>query len=184
MVLAIFRFCKGVAVRRLLRSSRSVLRIAVSMGFRDGLSAIAPPLHRTAVVKLCRDIFAQQMRHFINPRSLVGASPKVKRVPCRDKKHGSYDGDQLYPLGRAYALEGDKAKARAAYEDFFKLWKDADPDIPWRVHLVEAVDAPKATVSGFSVTFASPKSRIFCRLTGRASTRGKSDRATGVDASL
>ena len=33
-------------------------------------------------------------------------------------------------LGRAYALEGDKAKAQAAYEDFFGLWKDADPDIP------------------------------------------------------
>jgi hypothetical protein len=27
-------------------------------------------------------------------------------------------------------LEGDSAKARAAYNDFFTLWKDADPDIP------------------------------------------------------
>jgi len=33
-------------------------------------------------------------------------------------------------LGRAYALAGDNAKARAAYEDFLALWKDADPDIP------------------------------------------------------
>jgi Flp pilus assembly protein TadD/predicted Ser/Thr protein kinase len=33
-------------------------------------------------------------------------------------------------LGRAYALAGDKAKARAAYQDFLTLWKDADPDIP------------------------------------------------------
>ena len=33
-------------------------------------------------------------------------------------------------LGRADALAGDKAKARAAYQDFFNLWKDADPDIP------------------------------------------------------
>ena len=33
-------------------------------------------------------------------------------------------------LGRAFALAGDKAKARAAYSDFFSLWKDADPDIP------------------------------------------------------
>jgi len=33
-------------------------------------------------------------------------------------------------LGRAYAMEGDSAKARAAYEDFLTLWKDADPDIP------------------------------------------------------
>jgi eukaryotic-like serine/threonine-protein kinase len=33
-------------------------------------------------------------------------------------------------LGRAYALTGDATKARAAYQDFFILWKDADPDIP------------------------------------------------------
>jgi tetratricopeptide (TPR) repeat protein len=33
-------------------------------------------------------------------------------------------------LGRAYAMSGDSAKARAAYEDFLTLWKDADPDIP------------------------------------------------------
>jgi eukaryotic-like serine/threonine-protein kinase len=33
-------------------------------------------------------------------------------------------------LGRAYALSGDTAKARTNYQDFFALWKDADPDIP------------------------------------------------------
>jgi hypothetical protein len=33
-------------------------------------------------------------------------------------------------LGRAFALAGDSAKARTAYQDFFALWKDADPDIP------------------------------------------------------
>jgi predicted Zn-dependent protease len=33
-------------------------------------------------------------------------------------------------LGRAYVLSGDKTKARAAYEDFLTLWKDADSDIP------------------------------------------------------
>jgi eukaryotic-like serine/threonine-protein kinase len=33
-------------------------------------------------------------------------------------------------LGRAYVLQGDIPKAKAAYQDFLKLWKDADPDIP------------------------------------------------------
>ena len=33
-------------------------------------------------------------------------------------------------VGRAYALAGDKDKARTAYGDFLTLWKDADPDIP------------------------------------------------------
>ena len=32
-------------------------------------------------------------------------------------------------LGRALALSGDTAKARAAYQDFLNLWNDADPDV-------------------------------------------------------
>ena len=43
--------------------------------------------------------------------------------------------DPLVPLShlglaRAYAQQGDKANSRVAYQDFFGLWKDADPDIP------------------------------------------------------
>jgi tetratricopeptide (TPR) repeat protein len=33
-------------------------------------------------------------------------------------------------LGRAYALAGDSAKSKTAYQEFLTLWKDADPDIP------------------------------------------------------
>jgi len=33
-------------------------------------------------------------------------------------------------IARAQALQGDTAKARIAYEDFFNLWQDADPDVP------------------------------------------------------
>jgi hypothetical protein len=33
-------------------------------------------------------------------------------------------------IARAYAVSGDAAKARAAYQDFLALWKDANPDIP------------------------------------------------------
>jgi tetratricopeptide (TPR) repeat protein len=33
-------------------------------------------------------------------------------------------------LARALALSGDTAKSRKTYQDFFALWKDADPDIP------------------------------------------------------
>src|SRR6266850_2174549 len=41
----------------------------------------------------------------------------------------------LYPLAyvglaRGAVLQGDTAKARKAYQDFFALWKDADPDNP------------------------------------------------------
>jgi hypothetical protein len=33
-------------------------------------------------------------------------------------------------LARAYAMQGDTAKTKSAYQDFLTLWKDADPDIP------------------------------------------------------
>jgi hypothetical protein len=33
-------------------------------------------------------------------------------------------------LGRAYAISGDTAKAKAAYQDFLTLWTNADPDAP------------------------------------------------------
>ena len=43
--------------------------------------------------------------------------------------------DPLLPLARvglarAYVVAGDKAQARVAYQDFFAVWKDADPEIP------------------------------------------------------
>jgi eukaryotic-like serine/threonine-protein kinase len=46
-----------------------------------------------------------------------------------------YGVDVLVPLARlglarAYALQGDNAKSRVAYQDFFAAWKDADPDVP------------------------------------------------------
>ena len=38
----------------------------------------------------------------------------------------------IAPLGlaRAYAMEGDTSASRKVYQDFFAMWKDADPDIP------------------------------------------------------
>ena len=33
-------------------------------------------------------------------------------------------------LARAYALQNERDKSRAAYQKFFDLWKDADQDIP------------------------------------------------------
>ena len=37
-------------------------------------------------------------------------------------------------LARSYALQGDTTKARAAYQEFLAVWKDADPEIPILKH--------------------------------------------------
>lgn len=33
-------------------------------------------------------------------------------------------------LARAYAMQGEDAKARVAYQNLLAKWKDADPDLP------------------------------------------------------
>jgi eukaryotic-like serine/threonine-protein kinase len=43
---------------------------------------------------------------------------------------GAYGPLAKLGMGRAYALTGDTAKARTAYQDVFSVWKDADSDIP------------------------------------------------------
>jgi predicted Zn-dependent protease len=57
-----------------------------------------------------------QFQKFLDHRTLVANNPLFALAQLG--------------LARAYALQGDTAKARAAYNDFFTLWKDADPDIP------------------------------------------------------
>jgi eukaryotic-like serine/threonine-protein kinase len=59
---------------------------------------------------------AAEFQKFLDHRGAVGASP--------------YSGLAQLGLARAYSVSGDSAKARIAYQDFFTLWKDADPDIP------------------------------------------------------
>ena len=64
-------------------------------------------------------------------RGTEAAAEFQKVISCRGFLLNDPPGALPYlGLGRAYAMEGDKAKARAAYNDFFNLWKDADPDIP------------------------------------------------------
>ena len=43
---------------------------------------------------------------------------------------GQYYALSWLGMARGYALAGEKAQARRAFEKFFALWKDADPEIP------------------------------------------------------
>ena len=63
-----------------------------------------------------------------------GAKAAVEFQRILDHK-GASGFDVEYPLARlnlarAYVLQGDTAKAKTTYQDFFAAWKDADPDIP------------------------------------------------------
>jgi hypothetical protein len=40
-------------------------------------------------------------------------------------------------------LPWDTAKAKAAYQDFFAIWKDADPDVPILKTAKEECEEPK-----------------------------------------
>jgi eukaryotic-like serine/threonine-protein kinase len=59
---------------------------------------------------------AAQFQKILDHRGIVGADPIGALAHLQ--------------LGGAYALSGDKIKAKSAYETFFTVWKDADPDIP------------------------------------------------------
>jgi len=43
---------------------------------------------------------------------------------------GQYYSLSYLGMARGFALAGDTAKAKNAFQDFFALWKDADPDLP------------------------------------------------------
>ena len=69
----------------------------------------------------------------------ISRESRARQLPLNSRKildHSGVVGNEpigsLAHLGvaRAYALSGDTAKARAAYQDFLGLWKDADPGIP------------------------------------------------------
>ena len=59
---------------------------------------------------------AAEFQKFIDHRGVVGNFP--------------WGALARLQLARAYALQGDPAKAKAAYQNFLTIWKDADPDIP------------------------------------------------------
>jgi eukaryotic-like serine/threonine-protein kinase len=51
---------------------------------------------------------------------------------------GQYYSLSYFGLARASMLSGDAAGARKAFEEFFKLWKDADQDVPILIHAKNA----------------------------------------------
>jgi len=59
---------------------------------------------------------AQEFQKILDHKGVTGASPVSSLARLG--------------LARARAMSGDTSAARTAYQDFFALWKDADPDLP------------------------------------------------------
>ncbi|MBV9087775.1 MAG: tetratricopeptide repeat protein [Acidobacteriaceae bacterium] len=69
---------------------------------------------------------------YLAAKQSAPAAAELQRVLDRKGAVGPsiYRPLSMLGLARAYAQQGDSAKARTAYQDFFAAWKDADPDIP------------------------------------------------------
>jgi hypothetical protein len=59
---------------------------------------------------------AAEFQKILDHRGIVGADPIGALAHLQ--------------LGRTFALSGDLARSKTAYQDFLALWKDADSDIP------------------------------------------------------
>jgi predicted Zn-dependent protease len=86
--------------------------------------AIQPRTFLSSVVPMLRGLAQLQLRN--------GAAAAAEFQTILDHP-GVFVGEQAdahVGLARAYAMAGDTARARKAYEAFFEFWKRADPDVP------------------------------------------------------
>jgi serine/threonine protein kinase/tetratricopeptide (TPR) repeat protein len=89
------------------------------LGLPTNLAILMCPVHLRGEAYLVLhdgNAAAAEFQKFIDHRGLVGNFP--------------WGALARLGLARAYALQGDSAKARVAYQGFLTLWKDADSDIP------------------------------------------------------
>ncbi|MGD0921693.1 MAG: winged helix-turn-helix domain-containing protein [Terriglobia bacterium] len=112
----------GVALeRRDPNQAIELLKVAsaIELGWPTNLTIFLCPVYlRGEAYRMLHDgnRAAAEFQKFIDRRGLVANFP--------------WGALARLGLARAYALEGDPAQARTAYQDFLTLWKDADPGIP------------------------------------------------------
>jgi predicted negative regulator of RcsB-dependent stress response len=63
-------------------------------------------------------------------RNAIASFLETARLKGAAYNTGSPYALSFLGLGRAYALDGDKASAKKAYDTFFTEWKNADADLP------------------------------------------------------
>jgi eukaryotic-like serine/threonine-protein kinase len=69
---------------------------------------------------------------YLAAKNGAGAAGEFQRILDHASIVGNEPISALAHLGlaRAYSLSGNTTKAKIAYQDFFALWKNADPDVP------------------------------------------------------
>ncbi|MGH9703236.1 MAG: hypothetical protein ACRD4K_07665, partial [Candidatus Acidiferrales bacterium] len=87
--------------------------------YEFGFSSLGIPAYLRGLAYLQMKQGAQAVAEFqkiLDHREAIGPSPHIALAHLG--------------LARAHAMAGDASKSRIAYQDFFTLWKDADPDLP------------------------------------------------------
>jgi serine/threonine protein kinase len=108
------------------------LQALVSLGRHDVAKAVA--ILQSAPPFEAGDFFPVyvQGQSYIAAHLGTEAASEFKKILDHSGVLGNDPLHALSHLGlaRAYVLSGDTVKAKASYQDFLTLWKDADPDIP------------------------------------------------------
>ena len=121
--------------RNIIISSYYVPTIRAVVELNRGNAAAALDLLQTTApyeAQYCMDaVYARDQAYLASRQDNAAASEFQKMLDHR----GLMNVCPLAPLahlglGRARASNDDSAGARSGYQDFFALWKDADPDIP------------------------------------------------------
>jgi predicted Zn-dependent protease len=97
----------------------------------DAVDALKPALRYEPSYRSLLPIYIRGQAYLQNKSGAEAAAEFQKILSHRGVALRSV----LFPLsqlglGRANAMAGNTDKARKAYDDFFALWKNADPDIP------------------------------------------------------
>jgi serine/threonine protein kinase/tetratricopeptide (TPR) repeat protein len=109
------------------------IRAALELDRNNAARAVTE-LEAASRYEAAGEFWPQYVRGLTNLKLGKGAEAAIEFQKILDHR-GYAPMSPLFPLAhlglaRAATLQNDSAKARKAYQDFFSLWKDADPDIP------------------------------------------------------
>lgn len=108
------------------------IRAQIELNHGNGGKAVDLLKPAQAYDKAQAEVLALRGKAFLQNRQPKEAEAEFQAAMKLQNEGYQYPSSwlsQLY-LARAYAMEGDAAKARAAYQDFFVIWKDADAGLP------------------------------------------------------